>query len=67
MNGVGKVRSLQTLQLNRLNLNHNGAGRFELALKAKRLNGNFTGIGRLVVYALQLLTLPFILFIPRTV
>lgn len=46
MNGVGKVRCLETLYLDRLDLEHNGAGRFELALKANRLKANFTGVGR---------------------
>jgi len=46
MNGVGKVRCLETLNLDRLDLEHNGVGRFELALKAKKLKGSFAGIGR---------------------
>ena len=49
MNGVGQVRCLQILKLNRLDLEHNGVGRFELAINAKRLHGNFTGIGRITL------------------
>jgi len=46
MNGIGKVRCLETLNLDRLDLEHNGTGRFELALNARKLKGNFAGIGR---------------------
>lgn len=49
MNGVGKVHCLEMLHLDRLDLEHNGAGRFELAIKAKKLKGNFTGIGRITL------------------
>ncbi len=46
MNGIGKLRCRDTLQLSHLDVRQAGIGNLELILNAKELNGTFDAVGK---------------------